>query len=306
MKLARVLTAAAAVCVVAAVPAQAAMAAPAHGTSSQASAASQASSRAGFHLPYTDPQQRGWLTLCGVNLKPVTHGSINTKPFVWRVVSNVPAPKVYFRKGASAAMYAYQPREQTPAGAWSGSIMATPSLYSNRLHPMVQFTPIDEPLSYMTIAFHPIFDHLIQLRIYLGAPGLSEDENGYAAADVQVIGKTWRLVAGGGSSCTSGRAVSKETIVGMPGASGTPKPHAGAAKEATTSPSSGSGRSSTASAGSGPGGSRAGGSGSAATADAAHTSSAGPLVAGLVGAVVIVVALLASAAVWRRRRRITG
>ncbi|HUB37384.1 MAG TPA: hypothetical protein VMA72_00885 [Streptosporangiaceae bacterium] len=305
MKIGRLLIAAAAVCAVAVVPVQAATAAPVHGTASQASTRSQASSQAGSHLPYTDPQQAGWLTLCGVNLKPVTQGNINTKPFVWRVVSNVPAPKVYFRKGATAVMYAYQPREQTPAGAWSGSIMATPSYYSNRLHPMAQFTPIDEPLSYMTIAYHPIFDHLIQLRLYLGAPGMEEDESGYAAADLQVIGNTWRLVAGGGASCTSGKAISKETVVGMPGARGKPKPQAGAAKEGTSSPSSssGSGGSSTASSGSGAGGS---GTGSSGSFDAAHTSSAGPLVAGLAGAVVIVVALLASAVVWRRRRRIAG
>src|SRR5215472_2394739 len=46
----------------------------------------------GFHLPYADPNQAGWLTLCGANLKPVTSGSIDAKPFVWRVVSDVPAP----------------------------------------------------------------------------------------------------------------------------------------------------------------------------------------------------------------------
>ena len=184
MKIARLLTAAAAVCVVAAIPAQAAMAAPAHG------AARQGSSQAAFKLPYKDPDQAGWLTLCGVNLKPVTHGSITAKPFVWRVVSDVPAPKLYFPKSASAVMYAYQPREQTPSGAWSGTIMSTPSLYSNRLHPMAQFTPIDQPLSYMTLDFPPIWDHLIELRLYLGAPGEMEDESNYAAADIQVIGNT--------------------------------------------------------------------------------------------------------------------
>ena len=296
MKLARLLFAATAVCAAAVIPAQAAMAAPAH---------SAATSKASFHLPYTDPNQAGWLTLCGVNLKPVTSGSITTTPFVWRVVSSVTAPKVYFIKGARASLYAYQPRPYTPAGAWSGTIMAAPSLYSNRLHPMAQFTPIDQPLSYMTESFPPIFDHLLQLRLYLSAPDRVADTNNYAAADIQVIGKTWKLVAGGNASCTSGKAISLETVTGMPGASGTPKPHpAGAAREGTSSPAAGSGGSSAGTGGSG--GSGSGGSGSVDAANAAHTSGLVPVAAGLGAAAVLIVALLASAAIWRRRRRAAG
>ncbi|HTZ93776.1 MAG TPA: hypothetical protein VMB74_15395 [Streptosporangiaceae bacterium] len=307
MKLARLLIATTAVCAAAAIPAQAAMAAPSQGTVGQARTVSQASSgslatsKAGFHLPYTDPNQAGWLTLCGTNLKPVTSGNINTKPFVWRVVSSVPAPKVYFSHGARAVLYAYQPREQTPAGAWSGTIMATPSEFSNRLHPMAQFTPIDQPLSYMTIDFPPIFDHLIQLRLYMGAPGMAEDVDGYAAADIQVIGNTWHLVAGGNSSCTSGKVVSEETLVGMPGASGMPKPaKAGAAQSGSAAPAAGAnGSTSSTSTGSGA-------AGSVDAADAAHSSSAVPVAAALGAVAVLVIALLAAGGIWRRRRRITG
>jgi hypothetical protein len=302
MKIGRLLIAAAVVCAVAAVPAQAAMAAPTHGTASQATTRHQTSSRAGVHLPYTDPDQAGWLTLCGTNLKPVTHGSINTKPFVWRVVSPVPALKAYFIAGAKTQMFAFQPRPYTPAGAWSGVIMAAASLYSNRLHPMAQFTPIDQPLSYMTLQFPPIWDHLIQLRLYLGAPDRTEYTTGYAAADIRVIGNTWTLVEGGHASCTSGKAVSVETVDGMPGASGKPKPQAGAAKQGTPSPSAGAGGTSTAASGSGPGG----GSGSADAADATHTSNPVPLAAGLGAAALVVVALLTAASIWRRRRRTAG
>jgi hypothetical protein len=296
MKIARVLIAATAVCTVAAVPAQAAMAAPAHGTARQDVA------RAGFHLPYTDPQQAGWLTLCGVNLKPITHGSITAMPFVWRVVSDVPAPKQYFVKGAKAQMFAYQPRPYTPAGAWSGTIMGAASLYSDRRYPMAQFTPIDSPLTQMTLAFHPIWDHLIQLRLYLGAPNLPEYTIGYAAADIQVIGNTWTLVAGGHSSCTAGKVVAEEVLEGMPGARGKPK-HAtsGAASSShgTASPSADAG-------GSGSSSPAANGSIGAATDTAAHSSNAGPVALGI-GLAVLIAALLTSAGVWlRRRRRITG
>lgn len=301
MKLARLLIATTAVCAAAAMPAQAALAAPAHSTASQARALSEATSKAAFHLPYTDPDQVGWLTLCGVNLKPVTEGNINTKPFVWRVVSNVPALKIYFSHGARAVLYAYQPREQTPAGAWSGTIMATPSAFSNRAHPMAQFTPIDQPLSYMTKAFPPLLDHLIELRLYMGAPGMEEDVNDYAAADIQVIGNTWRLVAGGNASCTSGKAVSEETLSGMPGASGMPEPvKAGAAQSGSAAPSAGAnGSNSSNSTGSGT-------AGSVDAADAAHTSSAVPVAAGLGAVAVLIIALLAAAGIWRRRRRTTG
>jgi len=294
-QLAALLGAAAIAVAIGAAPAMAASA----GTTSSASRA--------FKLPFKDPDQAGWLTLCGTNLKPITEGSINAKPFVWRAVSSVPASSAYWIKGAKAQMTAYQPRPYTPAGAWSGVFMAAASLYSNRLHPMAQFTPIDEPLSYMTEQFHPIWDHLIELRLYLGAPDRVEDVMGYAAADIQVIGNTWHLVAGGHASCTSGKAESVEVLDGMPGASGMPKSSSGAAAKSGTT----SGSSTTAgSSGSGANGSGSNGgssSGSAAdAADSAHTSSAGPIAAALGLSVLVVGALLVAAAVSRRRRGTTG
>ncbi len=257
---------------------------------------------ASFHLPYTDPDQAGWLTLCNTALQPVTHGTITAKPFVWRVVSGVPAPKGYFIKGAKAQMFAYQPRLETPAGAWSGMVMAAASEYSNPAHPMAQFTPIDEPLTQMTVAFPPMWDHLIELRLYLGGPDLPEYTTGYAAADIQVIGNTWTLVAGGHASCTSGQAESVEALVGMPGARGTPKPTSSAAAGGS------------ASAKSSPGGSHSSGStgssgltGASGTAQTTASSSNSGLDGVLIGAGALAVALLAVGGLWwRRRRRATG
>ena len=108
--------------------------------------------------------------------------------------------------------------------------MGAASYYTSSAHPMAQFTPIDSPLTQMTIAYPPLWDHLIQLRLYLGAPNAPPLTTHYAAADIQVIGKTWRLVAGGHSSCTAGNAVSEEVLTGMPGARGKPAhPEPGAA-----------------------------------------------------------------------------
>jgi MYXO-CTERM domain-containing protein len=254
----------------------------------------------GFHLPYTDPQQVGWLTLCNVALQSVTHGSVTGKPFVWRVVSDVPAPKGYFVKGAKAEMYAYQPVPNTPAGDWSGTQMAAPSLYSNPAHPMAQFTPIDFPLTQMTIAFPPKWDHLIELRLYLSGPGLPGYAIGYAAADVQVTGNTWTLVAGGHSSCTVGQVVSEEALVGMPGARGTPKPTPAAAAGGTASAASSSS-----------GGSHSSGSSESAGASNQAQTTASSSNSGLDGVFIGVgasaVALLAAGGLWwRRRRRAAG
>lgn len=268
----------------------------------RASGAPAGRTSAGFHLPYTDPGQAGLLTLCNTALQPITHGSITTKPFVWRVVSSVPAPKYLRVEGATAALFAYQPRPYTPAGAWSGSIMGAESVYSNPDHPMAQFTPIDQPLDYFTQAFPPIWDHLVELRLYLSAPGISADDLGYGAADLQISGNTWKLVAGGHASCTSGGAISRATLLHVPGASATPaadspssRPGHAATRRGTPSPSS-TGRS-TAPAGGQPT--------PRALADSTeHTDSdGGPLAIGL-GALALVV--LGTWGLWWRRRRRAG
>ena len=270
---------------------------------------------ASVHLPYTDPNQAGWLTLCGTNLKPVTQGRITGKPFVWRVVSDVPAPKAYFVNGAKATMFAYQPRRGTPAGAWSGTVMAAASYYYTAAHPMAQFTPIDSPLTQMTKAYPPLWDHLIELRLYLSAPQVPVLMDHYAAADIAVTGSTWNLVAGGHSSCTAGKVKAVETSVGMPGARGKPKvprngsptqtPTANSARSSSASPgSSQSPRSSTRPGSSGP--ARPSGSGPGATPASASHSISGAAIAGLGLSVAVVAVTIVARVLRRRQRRITG
>jgi hypothetical protein len=248
-------------------------------------------------LPYTDPDQDGLLTLCGTNLKPITSGSIDSKPFVWRVVSSMHAPKGYFIKGAKAQMFAYQPRPYTPAGAWSGMVMAAASLYSNAAHPMAQFTPIDLPLKDLIESYPPIWHHLYELRLYLGAPDLTEFTNPYAAADIAVHGSTWSLVYGGHASCTTGRVESVETVVGMPGAKGTPKP----APSRSASPgTSASGPASPSS----PGPSGSVGAIPVASSRSSGSSAAAAIAVGVVALVIL--ATVPGVMLWRRRRRATG
>jgi hypothetical protein len=233
-------------------------------------------------------------------------------PFVWRVVSNVPAPDGYFVKGAKAQLFAYQPRPGTPAGAWSGTVMGDSSYYYNQAHPMAQFTSIDSPLTQLTEAYPPVWDHLVELRLYLGAPNTPELTLHYAAADIQVTGKTWRLVAGGGSSCRAGKVTAVETAVHMPGAGNKPRPSPSATPTPTPTtssprPSGGQPRPATSSprqAASGPPRTSGAGPGNASAA-LSHSSPAG-VIAGLAIAVIAIVAVAIARRWWRRQRRATG
>jgi hypothetical protein len=250
-----------------------------------------------FHLPYTDPGQAGLLTLCGPGNQPITHGNINTKPFVWRAVGNVPAPKGYAVKGEVAQLFAFQPRPYTPPEAWSGLPMVAASVYSNPDHPMIQSTPIDEPLSYFTDSFPPIWDHLEELRLYLAAPDTPEDTMRFAAADVQINGDTWTLVEGGTTGCTSGTAVSREVSVGLPGAKASLKPGVLVANTGSSHASPAPTPTAGAHSGTTPAGTSA-----SATSDRQSNS-------GGIGMVVVLSALVAAFAAgtagywWRRRRR---
>jgi hypothetical protein len=266
-------------------------------------AATQGSGLASFHLPYADPGQAGWLTLCNQANVPVTQGSITAKPFVWRVVSNVPTLSGYRIKGATAQLFAYQPRPYTPPGAWSGLSLAAASVYSNLAHPMAQFTPIDEPLNYMTESFPPIWDSLVELRLYLGAPDRPEYEARYAAADLQIKGNTWTLVSGGNDSCTSGTAVSREVILGLPGAKASQASQVPATR-ATGRAAAGRTASATSSAApaTGPSSPVPAGTATAALADARHSDSALYVVAIVFGVLAIATAGTGGL-LWRRRRR---
>jgi hypothetical protein len=296
MKITRASAAAALVLTLAAIaPAPLAAAAPVRAGSPQLSA-----SPAKFHLPYSDPDQAGWLTLCNKSLQPITHGSITAKPFVYRVVSSVGAPRGYFAQGAKATLYAYQPREQTASTQWSGLQLGPASLYSNRRHPMAQFTPLDLPLAEMTAAFPPIFDHLLQLRLYVDVPGEPQDPYTYGAADIQVTGNTWKLVAGNGGSCSSGKVEPIEKFYHFASSTKSPSPSAtgsnGAQPGQSSAPAVGGGSPSSTSPGANPGG-----------ATAASGSSNAAAVGFTAGIIAVVIAVLAAGGVWwRRRRRVTG
>jgi hypothetical protein len=246
-------------------------------------------------LPYTDPNAVGSIGLCDRAGQPVTHGNIHDKPFVWRAVSSVAAAAPYNASGRTATLFAYQPRVETAPGQWSGELVTASAKYSNPAYPMAQATALDGSLADYLADFPTMLDGLVQLRIYLGAPGQPAYTLKYAATDLKVSGDTWTVARGASVSCTTGSAVSLEALL--------PAAHQAAAATTTPKPTA------------------------AASASAASTASATPTIAGvaaaaqtgtvghqsgdgrLVGALVLIVALglgtgVATRAVIRNRSRV--
>src|SRR4051794_39043380 len=65
--------------------------------------------------PYADPAVHGTITFYDASGRVVTHGSVDAKPFVWRAVGAQPAPAPYDGVGATATLYAFQPRRNAIA-----------------------------------------------------------------------------------------------------------------------------------------------------------------------------------------------
>jgi hypothetical protein len=159
---------------------------------------------------------------------------------------------------------------------------------------MAQATALDGSLADYLADFPTMLDGLVQLRIYLGAPGQPAYTLKYAATDLKVSGDTWTVARGASVSCTTGSAVSLEALL--------PAAHKAAAATTTPKPTT------------------------AASASGASTASATPTISGvaaasqtgtvghqsgdgrLVGALVLIVALglgtgVATRAAIRNRSR---
>ncbi len=259
-------------------------------------AAGSAAHAAGSGTPYTDPSAVGYIGLCNKAGQQITSGSITTTPFAWRAVSSVPAKAPYDESGRTATLYAFQPRQGIPPGEWSGEQLTSSSRYTNAAHPMVAATSGDDSLEDFIQDFHPAWNGLLQVRMYLGAPDHPIYSLTYPALDIQVTGNTWHEVDGGTVSCTSGKSVSLETIV-LPTA--TPHPHKsgdGTGKSSTGPTASASSKASTV-----PGAAGGGSANPLAARPATASSHTTSIVVGvLIAAFVVLVA--AGYLVSRRRR----
>ena len=67
-------------------------------------------------VPYVDANAVGTIGLCDQHDQPLTQGDVDTRPFVWKAVAETPAPAPYNGPGATATLYAYQPRKGVDPG----------------------------------------------------------------------------------------------------------------------------------------------------------------------------------------------
>jgi hypothetical protein len=161
-----------------------------------------------------DPATKGPLTLCGRNGQQVTAGTLAAAPVAWRTIDVTPAPMGY-RTGGTATLYAFQPRPGVLAAEWSGEQLTGSAQFSDASHPMVAATPADESLS-TYLGDYPLQTpaHLLQLRVYLGAPNSPAYSLTYDASYLQVSGTRWTQLKPGPDDCTSsGKSISDESLL---------------------------------------------------------------------------------------------
>jgi hypothetical protein len=184
-----------------------------------------------------DPNATSSLALCGKSGQPISSGSTTARPFVWRAVSAAAAPTPYNQSGRTATLFAFQPRPDVEASEWSGDLLTASARYTDAAHPMAAATRLDEPLSDFLNEYPTKVDGLVQLRLYLGAPGEPAATLKYAAAMIRVTGHSWQLVGSPSTaSCHAGSAVSLETILPALSAKPVSSTHAAPASKASASP----------------------------------------------------------------------
>lgn len=164
-------------------------------------------------VPYVDPNAVGSIGLCDQQGQPLTHGSVDTRPFVWKAVDETAAQAPYNASGATATLYAYQPRQGVDAADWSGAQLDIASKFANATHPASAMTGLDQSLAIFVAGYPPQWDGFIQLRIYLNAPNQPTYNATYDAANIKVDGNTWSLVGGDSVLCSAGSAVSLRQVL---------------------------------------------------------------------------------------------
>ena len=251
-------------------------------------------------LPYTDFSAQGSVGLCDQAGKPVTSGKITDKPFVWFAVSGMKAPEGYGGDGRKATLFIYQPRPNTYPTQWSADQMTSSSPYSNPDFPMAAASAADFSLADYIHEFPPMWDGLLQLRIYFGAPNKPTATDPYPATDIVVTGSTWHVVRGASVACTKGTAQPNEP--GVVTAQPVSNPSSSTAQSSPATSASGTASTgsmqSSSPTSSGSEGSQILAAGSEAASTSSTSSSRRPLLLSL-----IVLAGLAGGGTWWYRRR---
>jgi len=148
----------------------------------------------GSGLPYDDRESVGQIALFDAQSHPVTKGNVNDKPFVTYAVSDQKAPQPYDQPGRTATLLAFLPRHGVNPTDWEGDFMTLSTTYSDANRPTARGSTENASLAEFMKVFHPEWDGLIQLRIYLGVPGAPAKTDRYASANIRVNGDAWSLV----------------------------------------------------------------------------------------------------------------
>jgi hypothetical protein len=253
--------------------------------------------------PYHDPASVGSITLCDTTNARITHGNIHTKPFVWRAVGSTAGLGPYKTSpGRTAALYGYQPRQNTTPDQWNGEYLTASGAYTNASLPMSGATAADPSLADYLVDYPPQWDGLVQLRMFLGAPKNPTKTDTYNSATIKISGDQWTLLDGGNSSCTSGTTNSGELVLPSVRALGTPAANA-TTDVATTPGAKTSGATSSPVAPTSTTG-VAGRDGSGAQAGGPRTSSSTGSTLLWIGVAVVVAIGIATGVWWRFGRRV--
>lgn len=167
-------------------------------------------------VPYVDPSSTGALSFCGADGSSLSGGTLTDGPFAVTTLASSATPSDYAVPGATATLYAYQPREALAPAQWSGELMTGASRYADVAHAAVKALPADLSLGGFVADFPPAWNGLVQLRVYVGAPGQPIRSGKYDSADVQVSGDSWTLLRGGHSSCAQVKATPLAQLLGVP------------------------------------------------------------------------------------------
>jgi LPXTG-motif cell wall-anchored protein len=183
------------------------------------------SAGAASSVPFSDPSAAGKITLCNTVGQAVTTGSIHTKPFVWTAVGSSAAPAGYQQQG-KASLFAFQPINGVAPSYWFGQYVTQAAKYTNSQRPMAGASAVDPSLNDYLQNYPTKWDGLIELRLFLSAPGQATITTRYDSAVLRVSGDTWTLLDGGSDGCDSGKTKPDEWIVPSISAQGTPAANA--------------------------------------------------------------------------------
>jgi hypothetical protein len=164
-------------------------------------------------VPYVDPSSVGAIGLCDQQDQQLTHGAVDTRPFIWKAVEETAAPAPYNGVGATATLYAYQPRQGVDPSDWSGAQLNIASKFSNPAHPSTAMTGLDHALSVFVAGYPPQWNGFVQLRIYLNAPNQPTYSSTYDSANIKVDENKWSLVGGTTVPCVAGSADSLRQVL---------------------------------------------------------------------------------------------